>query len=64
MLGDQMSLRNFKGGSWDLRKTDRRKASVAIPFPERRATDRRNASDIENASEDILQWVSKSSLDE
>jgi hypothetical protein len=64
MFEEQMSLRNFKGGSWDLRKTDRRKQSMAIAFPERRTTDRRNASAAEDAPQDILQWVSKSSLDE
>ena len=65
MLREQMSLRNFKGGSWDLRKDERRKESQVIGFPERRATDRRgNARADDAAGTDMLQWVSKSALDE
>ena len=65
MLRNQMSLRNFKGGSWDLRKDDRRKESHRIGFPDRRANDRRNATEAEDtAGVDMLQWVTKSVLDE
>ncbi|MDB5050244.1 MAG: hypothetical protein JWO30_3315 [Fibrobacteres bacterium] len=65
MLREQMSLRSFKGGSWDLRKDDRRKQEQTIGFPDRRANDRRNITQADDtASVDMLQWVNKSSLDE
>lgn len=65
MQREQMSLRNFKGGSWDLRKDDRRRGSQSIPFPDRRAADRRNASSpTRTVDDDALHWVTKPSLDE
>ena len=42
MVREQFSLRNFKGGSWDLRKNDRRKAQSSIAFPDRRGFERRS----------------------
>lgn len=33
--------RRFSGGSWDLRKDERRKNQVTIPFADRRKGDRR-----------------------
>jgi hypothetical protein len=59
MLREQMSLRNFKGGSWDLRKDDRRKDQQPIPFADRRQGKRRGAE-----AGDGIQWVTKSDLDE
>ena len=65
MQRDQMSIRNFKGGSWDLRKDERRKESQTIGFPERRAIERRGATRADDsAGIDMLQWVTKSALDE
>jgi hypothetical protein len=66
MFRDQSSLRNFKGGSWDLRKDDRRKAQSTIQFPDRRANDRRLNGQADDAfpGVDSLQWVIKSALDE
>ncbi|HKP97732.1 MAG TPA: hypothetical protein VJ385_18475 [Fibrobacteria bacterium] len=66
MMEEHMSLRNFKGGSWDLRKDERRKQAQNIGFPDRRrAIDRRKTAQAEDrAAGDILQWVTKSSLDE
>jgi hypothetical protein len=62
---DKMSLRNFKGGSWDLRKTERRTQLQSIGFPDRRANDRRFGSNAAVSSDaDMLQWVTKSGLDE
>ncbi|MEO7427245.1 MAG: hypothetical protein ABI036_18800 [Fibrobacteria bacterium] len=62
-------LRNFKGGSWDLRKSDRRKWLQSIGFPDRRTNDRRCISVVAPAMEirlaaEMLQWVTKSGLDE
>ncbi len=37
----KLPKRNFKGGSWDLRKEERRKAQVMIDFRDRRMADRR-----------------------
>jgi hypothetical protein len=65
MLREQSSLRNFKGGSWDLRKDDRRKELREIGFPDRRANPRRaneKADDVFTV--ESLQWVTKSDLDE
>ena len=66
MLKEQSSLRNFKGGSWDLRRNDRRKAQEMISFPERRAEDRRLTAKADNLFSDLesLQWKSMSGLDE
>lgn len=66
MFREQSSLRNFKGGSWDLRKNDRRKAQSSIAFPDRRAVERRGVTqaDDRNLNADSLTWVSKSPLDE
>jgi hypothetical protein len=67
MFKEHTTLRNFKGGSWDLRKDDRRKAQLSIAFPDRRAEDRRGLvpqSDDRAMNVDSLRWVSKSALDE
>ncbi|GEM_PF-3498205 len=66
MFREQSSSRNFKGGSWDLRKIDRRKLQATIEFPDRRANDRRAGSqgDDQALGMDGLQWVTKSALDE
>lgn len=65
MFKEASSLRNFKGGSWDLRKDERRKSPQRIAFPERRLNNRRDADRMENQSitSDVLRWVSKSKLD-
>lgn len=67
MLKEHSSSRNFKGGSWDLRKDNRRKSQSSITFPDRRSEDRRGV--VSQADEramflDSLTWVSKSTLDE
>jgi hypothetical protein len=63
MLPDP-ALRNFKKGSWDLRKRDRRERQSAISFPDRRRQDRRTFS-ADSVSNDIdLTWVSRPRLDE
>jgi hypothetical protein len=36
------NARRFSGGSWDLRKDERRKNQETIPFPDRRSGDRRS----------------------
>lgn len=66
MVKDVGTLRNFKGGSWDLRKDERRKVQRGIAFPERRRNSRRNADKTEDnpIASDLLRWVSKSDLDE
>ncbi len=65
MLREQSSLRNFKGGSWDLRKDDRRKELLEIEFPDRRANSRRANEKTANVfTVDALHWVTKSDLDE
>ena len=67
MFREHSSLRNFKGGSWDLRKDDRRKAHSSIAFPDRRAGDRRGlVPQIDDLAMNVdsLRWVSKSVLDE
>jgi hypothetical protein len=64
MIREQDS-RNYKGGSWDLRKQDRRRYQEAIAFPDRRQNDRRATSQDEaDTRTDSLTWVSKSALDE
>lgn len=66
MFKENLSSRNFKGGSWDLRKDERRKAQSTIAFPDRRANNRRTASKGEDPVFDMesLHWVTKSALDE
>ncbi len=67
MFKEHSSLRNFKGGSWDLRKNDRRKAQSSIGFPDRRARERRDVvspADDRAMNVDSLTWLSKSALDE
>jgi hypothetical protein len=36
------NARHFTGGSWDLRKDERRKNQAPISFPDRRSGDRRS----------------------
>ncbi len=58
------SNRNYKGGSWDLRKNDRRRYQETISFPDRRQQHRRATSQDEAMDAGIdLTWVSKSRLD-
>ena len=67
MFKEHSSLRNFKGGSWDLRKDNRRKAQSSITFPDRRSVERRGVvsqADERAIFEDSLTWVSKSALNE
>ncbi len=44
--------RQFSGGSWDLRKDERRKSQASIDFPDRRKGERRTFGfpDFENQS--------------
>ena len=63
MVKDQ-SMRSFKGGSWDLRKDDRRRDQQTIGFPDRRQNNRRATSEEEalEAGGDLT-WVSKTTRD-
>lgn len=58
------SMRNFKGGSWDLRRTERRQAQVEIPFPDRRLFDRRTGMAEQRGFESEVTWVSRPRSDE
>jgi hypothetical protein len=58
------SARNFKDGSWDLRKRDRRQSQVAIPFPDRRLSERRSSLDSSAEPDSELTWVAKPRWDE
>ena len=40
-MSNRIPKREFKRGSWDLRKEDRRKVQVNIDFPDRRKESRR-----------------------
>ena len=65
MVDEAAFLRNYKRGSWDLRKIDRRKELTKIDFNDRRSTERRGVSQLEQfESVDALKWVPKSKLDE
>ena len=65
MTNPPSDIRNFRGGSWDLRKLDRRKHQLALEFPDRRKHDRRLADQGEDFSGDgQLQWVDPSDRDE
>ena len=57
-----LSFRSFHGGSWDLRKRERRQVQVLIPFPDRRQGERREALANEDSHSE-LKWVSKPGLD-
>lgn len=58
-----LSLRNFKGGSWDLRKEDRRRMQLEISFPDRRRSNRRSTSPGPVSEDGELTWVRPSALD-
>jgi hypothetical protein len=58
------SVRNFKGGSWDLRKRERRERQTAIAFPDRRQLDRRTLTTPYESSDFDLTWVNRNRLDE
>jgi hypothetical protein len=60
----EQSSRNYKGGSWDLRKQDRRRFQASIGFPDRRQNDRRATSQegVEDLT-DSLTWVRPTGLD-
>lgn len=64
MVKDQ-SMRSFKGGSWDLRKDDRRRDQQTIGFPDRRQNNRRATSEEEalEAGGDLT-WVSNTTRDD
>jgi hypothetical protein len=53
----QDDLRTFKGGSWDLRKNERRQNQIAIAFPDRRRAERREERGMDTGSE--LTWASQ-----
>jgi hypothetical protein len=42
-MSDNLNARVFSGGSWDLRKIERRLQQTAIDFSERRAIERRES---------------------
>jgi len=59
------SLRGFQGGSWDLRKRERRQVQAYIPFPDRRRDERRATQALaEDDSHSDLKWMNKPGLDE
>lgn len=60
------NLRSFRGGSWDLRKVERRREQVTISFPDRRRADRRAAAPNQpdfTAGESVL-WIEPADGDE
>ena len=58
------SFRSFKGGSWDLRRSERRQSQQPISFPDRRVWDRRAPSPTLRFLEPELTWMTKPGLDE
>lgn len=62
MQGD--SIRNFKGGSWDMRKEDRRRGQMDIAFPDRRLSDRRASAREFRLAESDLTWSRQPRMDE
>jgi hypothetical protein len=66
MFQESPRVRNFKGGSWDLRKNERRTEQHSIGFPDRRVRGRRMVDKATEGSfaSDKLLWVTKSELDE
>jgi hypothetical protein len=64
MTDNHPDLRDFRGGNWDLRKTDRRKEQLTIEFPDRRKLDRRLADQDAGPADDGLLWVDASGLDD
>lgn len=63
-MNREHSSRNYKGGSWDLRKQERRHCQETIGFPNRRENDRRATS--QNRSQEMaesLTWVRPPGLD-
>jgi hypothetical protein len=58
------ATRNFKGGSWDLRKQERRASQAAIAFPDRRQVDRRAGTNYSESFDPDLTWVRRPRLDE
>ncbi len=66
MFKDEASERNFKKGSWDLRRDERRLQEVVITFPDRRKLSRRLT--IDQSSQPLivenLDWIDKSELNE
>jgi hypothetical protein len=66
-MNNQESIdREFKGGTWDLRKEERRLAQQVITFPERRKDERRltRMHDHYAAQMEELNWISKTGLNE
>ena len=64
-MSDDVKLRLFKNGAWDLRKVERRKQSQAITFPDRRRNDERRASlREENQSMGPVSWVDITGIDD
>jgi len=66
MFHESSSARIYKGGSWDLRKSERRSEQQIIGFPDRRVRSRRRMDLVTEGSftADKLRWVTKSDLDE
>ena len=65
LMMPETSSRSFQGGSWDLRKQERRQAQVLIQFPDRRRNERREAKALaEEDSHPDLTWMSKPGLDD
>jgi hypothetical protein len=64
MMMPERATRSFKGGSWDLRKQERRENQTAIGFPDRRQVDRRAGTNFSDSTDPDLTWVRRPRLDE
>ena len=66
MINQLPGGRKFKGGSWDLRTEDRRRAQKAIDFPDQRKDERRLTKMHDHYAYRMgdVNWVDKSGLDE
>lgn len=60
----ESATRNYKGGSWDLRKRERRETQTAIAFPDRRQAERRASTTFSESTDAELTWVRRPRLDE
>ncbi len=66
MFKDEGFGRNFKKGSWDLRRDERRLHEVSISFPNRRKSGRRLTIDQDSQPliAENLNWIDKSELND
>lgn len=65
MMDRNTELRKFRGGSWDLRRIERRREQLIIGFPDRRKNERRLADQGDDlTSAGMLLWIDPSKVDE